>query len=152
LLLLADHAIDAEEYAAAGEMIQKALAVNPWQPEAWAYRAVLAHLRNDSSAESDAREKGLQYWKTNPRVDHLIGRKLAQKYRFAEGSAYQRQALKADADFLPARIQLAQDLLRLGREDEGWQLADEVHQRDGYDVTAYNLVTLRETLSQFQTV
>ena len=47
---------------------------------------------------------------------------------------------------------MAQDLLRLGQEDEGWQLADDVHQRDGYDVTAYNLVTLRETVSQFRTL
>src|ERR1044071_3727871 len=152
LLLLADHAIDAEDFAGAGEMIEKAFAVNPWQPEAWAYRAVLAHLRNDSGGESEAREKALKYWATNPAVDHLIGRKLSQKYRFAEGSACQRRALQFDAAFLPAKIQLAQDLLRLGQEDEGWQLADEVHQRDGYDVTAYNLVTLRDTLAKFQTV
>ena len=152
LLLLADHAIDAEDYAAAGALLDKALAVNPWQPEAWAYRAVLAHLRNDSGAESEARDKALKFWATNPRVDHLLGKKLSQKYRFAEGSACQRRALQFDAGFLDAKIQLAQDLLRLGQEDEGWRLADEVHQRDGYDVTAYNLVTLRDTLSKFQTV
>jgi len=152
MLMLADHAIDAEEYAAAGEMLGKASAVDPWRPEAWAYRAVLAHLRNDTPEENQAREKGLKFWPINPRVDHLIGKKLSQKYRFEEGSAYQRRALKFDAGFLPAKIQLAQDLLRLGQEDEGWQLAEEVHQRDGYDVTAYNLVTLRETESKFQTL
>ena len=152
LLLLADHALDAEDYGAAAELLEKALAVNPWRPEAWAYRAVLAHLHSDSNQESESREKALKFWATNPNVDHLIGKKLSQKYRFAEGSAYQRRALKFDAGFLPAKIQLAQDLLRLGQEDEGWQLGDEVHQRDGYDVTAYNLVTLRETLSKFQTV
>ena len=152
LLLLADHAIDAEEYTAAGEMLDQAFAVNSWQPEAWAYRAVLAHLRNETKAEDEAREKALKFWPTNPKVDHLIGKKLSQKYRFTEGSGYQRRALKFDPGFLPAKIQLAQDLLRLGQEDEGWQLADEVHQRDGYDVTAYNLVTLRETFSTLQTV
>ncbi|PYK98694.1 MAG: hypothetical protein DME19_11450 [Verrucomicrobia bacterium] len=152
MLMLADHAIDAEEYAAAGEMLGKASAVDPWRPEAWAYRAVLAHLRNDTPEENQAREKGLKFWPINPRVDHLIGKKLSQKYRFEEGAAYQRRALKFDAGFLPAKIQLAQDLLRLGQEDEGWQLAEEVHQRDGYDVTAYNLVTLRETESKFQTL
>ena len=152
LLLLADHAIDAEEYAAAGAMLEKVFAVNPWQPEAWAYRAVLAHLRNDSNEEMQAREKALKFRAANPNVDHLIGKKLSQKYRFAEASEYQRRALKFDAGFLPAKIQLAQDLLRLGQEEDGWQLAEEVHQRDGYDVTAYNLVTLRETVSKFQTV
>jgi len=152
LLLLADHAIDAEEYTAAGEMLDQAFAVNSWQPEACAYRAVLAHLRNETKAEDEAREKALKFWPTNPKVDHLIGKKLSQKYRFTEGSGYQRRALKFDPGFLPAKIQLAQDLLRLGQEEEGWQLAEEVHQRDGYDVTAYNLVTLRETFSNLQTV
>ncbi|HXT39379.1 MAG TPA: tetratricopeptide repeat protein [Candidatus Angelobacter sp.] len=152
MLLLADHAIDAEDYDTAGETLDRALAVNPWQPDAWAYRAVLAHLRHDTNGESEARAKAMKFWPTNPRVDHLIGKKLSQKYRFAEGSACQRRALKYDAGYLPAKIQLAQDLLRLGQEEEGWELADEVHQRDGYDVTAYNLVTLRETFAKFQTV
>jgi tetratricopeptide (TPR) repeat protein len=77
---------------------------------------------------------------------------LSQKYRFSEGSAYQRRAVAFDSNFLPARIQLAQDLLRLGDEAEGWQLAEGVHQRDGYDVTAYNLVTLRRSMQKFATI
>src|SRR5213592_4525305 len=114
LLLLADHAIDAEDDTHVQKMLDRALNVNPWQPEAWAYRAALAHLRNDTNSESEARETALKFWKTNPKVDHLIGKKLSQKYRFAEGSAFQREALKFDAKYLPARVQLAQDLLRLG--------------------------------------
>ncbi|MHB8520191.1 MAG: tetratricopeptide repeat protein [Limisphaerales bacterium] len=152
MLLLADHLVDAEEYDDAEKILARALSVNPWHPEAWAYRAVLAYLRNDTNAETTARQTALKYWSTNPRVDFLIGRKLSQKYRFTEGAVYQRQALKFDPGFLPARIQLAQDLLRLGDETEGWELAEEVHDRDGYDVTAYNLVTLRETQAKFQTV
>ncbi len=152
LLLIADHAIDAEEYRQAEKTLARALKINPWHPEAWAYRAVLAHLQHDPAAETHARHQALHFWKTNPRVDHLIGRKLSQNYRFAEGAACQRQALAFDPAFLPARRQLAEDLLRLGEESEGWKLIEDVHQRDGYDVTAYNLVTLRGTLQKFQTV
>ena len=152
LLLLADHALDAEEYEEAGKLLDRALKVNPWHPEAWAYRAVLAHLRNDLPGEKAARATALKYWTTNPRVDHLIGTKLSQKYRFAEGAACQRQALAFDPAYLPARIQLAEDLLRLGGESEGWQLAEQVHKQDGYDVTAYNLTTLRGTMQKFQTL
>jgi len=151
-LLLADHLIDGEEYTAAEKPLGQALAINPWQPEAWDYRAVIAHVRGDAKAESDAREKALQFWKTNPHVDYLIGQKLAQKYRFAEGAAAQRQALESDSSFLPAKIELAQDLLRLGEERDGWALAEEVHRADGYDVTAYNLGTLHDSLAKFQTL
>ncbi len=40
------------------------------------------------------------------------------------------------AKYLPAKMQLAQDLLRLGQEEEGWRLADEVSRADGYNVVA----------------
>jgi tetratricopeptide (TPR) repeat protein len=151
-LLLADHLIDGEEYDEASKSIGKALEVNPWHPRAWAYRTVLAHLQNDAESERKARESALKFWKTNPEVDHLIGKKLSQKYRFTEGADRQRQALRFDSSYLPARIQLAQDLLRLGEEKEGWGLAEEVHRDDGYDVTAYNLVMLQETMSKFATL
>lgn len=152
MLLLADHLVAAEAYAEADKMLNRALRVNPWHPEAWAYRAVLAHLRNDNNGEQEARQKGLRFWPTNPRVDHLIGLKLSQKYRFAEGSVYQRQALAFDPDFLPAQIQLAGDLLRLGNDVEGWKLVDAVQRKDAYDVTAYNLVTLQSTMRKFTAV
>ena len=152
LVLGSDLAIDAEDYVAAEKALERALTINPWHPEAWAYRAVLRHLDNQAEAEAQARERALRFWPTNPKVDHLIGRKLSQKYRFAEGAAIQRQALGFSPSFLPAQIQLAQDLLRLGEEAEGWRLAQEVQRLDGYDVTAFNLATLHETLDKFQTV
>ena len=152
LLLLADHQIDAEDYAAATKNLDAIDEINPVHPDAWAFRAVLAHLRNDAAAETKARETALRHWPTNPRVDHLIGLKLSRKYRFAEGARHQRQALAFDPAFLPAKSALASDLLRLGDEDEGWRLADEVHSRDAYDVAAYNLVTLRDTMRKYATL
>ena len=152
LLLLAEHQIDCENYAGAGDLLDRAVGVNPWHPELWSYRAVLAHLNNDSEASRKHREKALKFWPTNPRVDYLIGRKLSQKYRFTEGAAFQRQALKNDPNYLPVKIQLAQDLLRLGNEQEGWKLADEVHTGDAYNVEAYNLSNLHDHLSKFATL
>lgn len=152
MLQLVDYLVDAEEYDEADKMLDRALKVNAWDPEAWSYRAVLAHLKNDAGTEKTARDNALKYWTTNPRVDQLIGAKLSQNYRFQEGSEHQRQALKFNKDYLPAKIQLAQDLLRLGSETEGWRLAEEVHDADGYDVTAYNLVTLREVMDKYVTL
>ena len=152
LLLLADRSIDAEEFAEARKMLDRVMAVNPWHPAAWAYRAVLAHLQNQPPAETKARQTALKFWPSNPQVDYLIGLKLSQNYRFTEGAAHQSQALLFDASYLPAKVQLAQDRLRLGEEAEGWRLAEEVQKQDGYDVTAYNLVTLHETMGKFATL
>jgi predicted Zn-dependent protease len=151
-LLLAEHLIDAEDYPGAASELDKIGALNPRQPEALALRSVLAHLNNNELTAERHRSDALTDWPGNPRVDYLIGRKLSQKYRFKEGSAAQRRALAIDPTYQPARIQLAQDLLRLGRDDEGWPLVAEVHAADAYDVTAYNLVTLRDELAGFTTL
>jgi tetratricopeptide (TPR) repeat protein len=149
LLQLADHHIDAENYDEAGSILDRVVDVNPGHPDAWAYRAVIAHLKNDFVGEKFARSKALASWPRNPRVDYLIGEKLSAKYRFAEGAAYQRQAREYDPTYLPATAQLASDLLRLGEETEGWALAQAVHERDEYDVEAFNLVTLKDTMNKY---
>ncbi|MGQ0634531.1 MAG: peptidase MA family metallohydrolase [Planctomycetaceae bacterium] len=152
LLLTVEQQIDSEEYASADESLARIAAINPHHPAALACRAVLAHLRNQPEAESRLREAALKFWTSNPEVDHLIGKKLSQKYRFAEGAACQRRALVIDARYRPAKIQLSQDLLRLGEEDEGWRLADEASRDDGYDIIAHNLTVLRDSLAQFRTL
>jgi tetratricopeptide (TPR) repeat protein len=152
LLMVVDHCIDAEDYDEANDTLERIKSVNPWHPDAWSYEAVVAHLKNQSADEKSARQTALKFWTNNPRVDYLIGLKLSQKYRFAEGAAHQRQALKNDFDYLPAKAQLAHDLLRLGEESEGWKLADEVQKQDAYDVEAYNMVNLRQTMSKYTTL
>ncbi len=149
LLLLVDYQVDAEDYTESARLLARVQEINPWDSEAWAFRAVLAHLHNQPQDEKTARQTALKFWPDNPRVDYLIGLKLSQKYRFAEGAAYQRQSLEFDSKYVPAKAQLAQDLLRLGEEAEGWTVAQDVHKADAYDVQAFNLVNLRDALLKF---
>jgi tetratricopeptide (TPR) repeat protein len=150
--LVVEHLVDAEEYEEAEKELKKIEAINPNYPEMWAYRAVMAHLDNKGEEEEKARVAGLKFWTNNPVVDHIVGRKLSQKYRFTEGAAYQKRALEFDPRYLPAKIQLASDLLRLGDEENGWKLAEEVAKNDAYDISAYNLVTLHDTIAKYRAV
>ena len=152
LLHQVDHLIDSEKYGQAGEIIAQVVEINEHRPEAWAYRAVIAHLKGNDKQEQLFRDTALSTWRENPEVDYLIGRKLSEKYRFTEGAAYQRSAIKFDPDFLPARVQLCQDLLRLGREEEGWTLAELAHDEDGYNTLTFNLLNLQDALSKFRTI
>ncbi|MBN1442589.1 MAG: tetratricopeptide repeat protein [Planctomycetes bacterium] len=152
LLHLVDAAIDRESFDEAEGLIDRVLRIQPRRPEAHAYRAVLAHLRGDYAAEAKHRAAALAGWSPLPVVDSLIGRKLSQNYRFAEGAAYQRRALEIDPDHLPAKMQLCQDLLRLGRDEEGWRLVAEVYEIDGYSVVAHNLNVLKDHLAAFRTL
>jgi tetratricopeptide (TPR) repeat protein len=152
LLLQADNLLDREEYAQAETALKKALDVNPKHPRAWAYRSVMAHLTGDKKNEAEYRTQALSSWKTNPEVDWLIGHKLSHQYRFAEGAAAQRRALAFAPGYLPAKMRLCEDLLRLGQETDGWKLADEVFKEDPYSVLAYNLITLHDVIEKFTAV
>jgi len=109
-----------EEYTAAQKTLDSVLAVN-LASRSVAYRSVLVIWRTTQKANQRERESVALLDKQSG-VDHLIGQKLSQKYRFAEGSARQRRRCSSIPVFA-ARIQLAQDLLRLGEEVEGWRLA-----------------------------
>ncbi|QOV88295.1 peptidase MA family metallohydrolase [Humisphaera borealis] len=150
LLFQADNLIDREGYQAAEDILAKVLEINPRHSRAWAYRAVLAHLAGDTTKEQTSRAEALSTWIANPEVDHLIGLKLSQKYRFAEGAAYQRRALEVAQNYQPANVQLCQDLLRLGKDEEGWKRAAAALEADPYNVVAYNLVSLNDVLSKYR--
>ena len=85
LLLHVDQLVDGEHYAAAAARLEQVLEINLFEPLAWAYHAVFAHLQGHPEGERQLRKAALASWPTNPEVDHLIGRKLSQKYRFTEG-------------------------------------------------------------------
>lgn len=151
-LLLAEHLVDAEQFGVAAQKADTVLETNPRNERAWATFALLAELRHDADAALQFREIALQDWPKNPAVDHFLGRKLSQKYLFKEGAAYQRKSLTANPEYLPAKVQLSQDLLRLGEDAEGWKLAREVNEADAYNITAFNLTNLQENIAKFAVI
>ena len=153
LLMLTESSIKRERYDVAKETLEKVESVNPRHPLAAAYRAVLVELEwNDHVAFELEREKALSVWANNPEVDHLIGRVLSDKYRYTEGAESQLRALAMDPGFLPAKLQLALDYLRLGRVEEAWPLAEEVGKADEYNVLAYNLAILEQEMASFASI
>ncbi len=152
LLMQAEQLIDAERYELAKTKLDEVLSINAQQPIALAYSSVLAFLRDDLKQFEALRNQALSTWDANPEVDYQLGKKLSQKYRFVDGAAAQRRALMLQSDYRPAQRQLAQDLLRLGQEEEGWQLAHTVYQADQYDVGSYNLVTLHDELRKYTVI
>lgn len=153
LLMLAESAINYEQFDVAKEKLDQVESLNPRHPLAAAYRAVLVELEwNDHVAFELEREKALSVWAGNPEIDHLIGRVLSRKYRYLEGAKSQERALALDPGFLPAKLQLALDYLRLGRVEEAWPLAEEVADADEYNVLAYNLAILRQEIESFASI
>ncbi len=153
VLLTAENGINYEQYEKASELLELVESVNPRHPLAFAYRAILAELeRNDREGFDRARDSALAVWQKNPQIDYLIGKVLSRKYRYREGAESQKRALEMAPDFLPAKLQLALDYLRLGQVEEAWPLAEEVGAADEYNVLAFNLEILRKEIESFASV
>ena len=152
LMKQAEALMDSESYPQSLSVLEQVEAINPNLPELWALRAAIAHLQGAYNDEGTFRSRALVLRKLNPIVDYKIGKHLSLHYRFAEGSQYQQRALAMDSNFHPARTQLAQDLLRLGKEQEGWEMVALARQADPFHVTSYNLQILRGELAKYQTI
>jgi len=150
LLLRAELHIGAEKYLDAEADIQSVLDLDPAHPTAWALRAATLAITTADAAKVDAaRAEGLRRWPQNPLVDHTLGRVISRAYRFAEGASRQRQALTFSPGYLPAKVQLCHDLLRLGEESEAFELATAIRSQDSYNIQAVNLGTLEKQITTY---
>lgn len=151
-LLRAELLISGEKFVEAEAAVQQVLDFDEANPIGWSLRAVVAHLFHaDEKKMNAARAEALKRWDRNPAVDHTIGRCLSRAYRFAESAGHQRKALELDPKYLPAKVQLCHDLLRLGEEDEAWKLAAAVRTEDGYNIQAHNLGLLEKEMGGYVT-
>lgn len=151
-LLRAELLIGGEKFVEAEAALQQVLDSDGQHPLAWSLRAVVAYLfQADAKKMEAARAEALKRWDKNPEVDHTTGRCLSRAYRFAESVAHQRKALEFDPKYLPAKVQLCHDLLRLGEEDEAWKLAATIREEDGYNIQAHNLSLLEKEMSGYVT-
>lgn len=152
LLLLASYKIDEEDYEAATELAEEVLDTCADHPEAHAFLSAISQIRGRDEAAAEHRSAALERWAENPVVDHTIGLRLARKYRFEPAAEAQKRALDMDPDFAPAKIELAQNLLRTGDEAAAWTAVKEVRKEDPYSVLAFNLERLEKNLNKFTEV
>jgi Tfp pilus assembly protein PilF len=139
---LARHAFELED----SDLLNKELKTLPdWDAEIRALHLARALSGGDARLAEQLHAKALrQSW-----VLHRAGLLLSGRYRFEQGAQLQREALALDPGLLSAKRALAEDLLRAARSEEAWPLLEEVHKLDGYDVTAFNLLELRDRIAGF---
>jgi len=128
------------------DLLKKELKTLPdWEADVRALRLAQALSGGDGKLSEQLHAKvARQSW-----VLHRAGLLLSGRYRFEQGAQLQREALALDPGLLPAKRALAEDLLRAARSEEAWPLLEEVHKLDGYDVTAFNLLELKDRIAGF---
>ncbi len=151
-LVLADLALDEDRRRDAAEAITQALNVNPQSLEALSLQAAIAML-DDRSADFDALVA--KVLAINPKygdVYRVAGAQAARHYRFERAVELTRKALAIDPQSSRAAADLGTHLLRTGDETAARAALDKAFKADPYDVVAYNLLGLLDSLESFTTV
>lgn len=144
--------LDRNETEKALKIIQEALDINPKHTRFRSLQAA-AYFLKDKIADVDKVQQEMLEW--NPYCSDLYripGRVASRHYRFTEAVDFLQKALEVNEEDHEARAQLAMDLLRLGRDEEGREHLNIAFKADPFNVHVFNLLNLMDSLKNFTQV
>lgn len=148
----AERLLDSGQAEEAIEVIDGVLAVNPNELDFLAKKAAAHYLRDEPEAMKAVQDGMLAF---NPEASVAFretGRVAARHYRFADAAAFQQRAVDIDPRDHVARAELAFNLLRLGETDEGRPILEAAFAADPFNVQAYNMLNVLDSLAEFRTI
>ena len=151
-LVLAELALDAGRTSDAKTALARALQINPNSLEAIAIDAAMAFLDARLPDYQTAVARALRIDAGYGEVYRVIGEQLAHHYRFDEAVEMTERATAIDDQNARAAADLGMHRLRTGDEAGARRALDAAFRNDPYDVVAYNLLALLDTLDTFVTV
>ena len=134
------------------EVLDSILSVNPNHLKALGLKAAAFFLLDDSATMQKTQERALAFNGYFSGAFRIPGRIASRQYRFEEGRAFQARALEVDAKDVEARLLLAYDLLRLGKDAEARSELERVFAANPYSVRAYNLLEAADAIDGFVTI
>ena len=150
--LQAEQLLDRNEAHAALAVLDSILSVNPNHLKALGLKAAAFFLLDDPEAMKKMQERALAFNGYFSGAFRIPGRIASRQYRFEEGRVFQGRALEIDGEDVEARLLLAYDLLRLGKDTEARSELEQVFAADPYSVRAYNLLEAADAIDGFETI
>ena len=150
-LFIAELELGDRNTEAARAALERALAVNPNSLAARAMSAAMAYLE-DRIEDFDAEvASALQINPAYGDIYRVAGNHVARAYRFPEAVTLVRRALELDPDNVRAHAELGMHLLRTGDEPGARVALERSFADDPFDLVTYNLLSLMDTLDEFET-
>lgn len=144
--------LQSHELEAALERIDHGLSINPNHQPLRALLATIHYLQDERDAFQDEVDSILDWNPYASDAYKIPGRIVSHLYRFDEAAVLLEKAVSIDPEDHDARTQYALDLLRLGEEDEGRVELDAAFEADPFNVRAFNMLNLLDTLDEFATI
>jgi tetratricopeptide (TPR) repeat protein len=151
-IFLAGQAADVTHHKEARELLAKALAVNPNNIEAHGALAALAFVEDNNDGFEAEAAKVHAVAPQDAGVYRATGELLAHNYRFEEAVAMTRRALALAPRDSQALADLGAQLLRTGDETAARTALETAFEIDGYNVSAFNMLQMLDSLDKFETV
>lgn len=134
------------------DIINKMLAINPVSHTFRAFKASALYLDDELEAMQSLIDEVQEYCPVDTTIFRNLGRFASRHYRFKDGAEFQRQALDIDPEDYAAQVFYGLDLLRLGQEVEARIQLTEAFAGDPYNVQAFNLLEMLDSLAKFAVI
>lgn len=148
----AERLLDSGQAGEALETIETVLAINPNELDFLAKKAAAHYLRDELGAMKAVQDAMLAFNPSASIAFRETGRVAARHYRFADAAAFQQRAVEIDPQDHVARAELAFNILRLGETDEGRPILEAAFAADPFNVQAYNMLNVLDSLAEFRTI
>ena len=148
-LLIAEQAIDSEQYDKVQEEIGKALAVNPKSAESLSLLASINFLRSNTEEFNKYVKQVLEI---NPQYSKLydtLANDCERLRLYKESAGFAREGLRLNPRDWTAMSTLGVNLLRIGEEEEGRATLDKAYEGDQFNVMTVNTLKLLDSFEHF---
>jgi tetratricopeptide (TPR) repeat protein len=151
-LLVAERAIDGEDFTAAAEALDNVAKVRSGTMDEAALRVQLAYESKDAAAVPAALKKVDEIDPRSGRGFRALGQQAAQHYRFDDAAGFARQAVERDPQDSVAHADLGLYLLRTGDETTARAELETSWSLNKSDPVTKNLLDMLDHLETFEVV
>ena len=130
--------------------VERALRINPKDLEALAIKASILFLADRMDELSAVERQVRSLHPTFARFYGQLAMHAVVEHRYVEGVGFAEQSVRVDPDYAEGYAVLGLNLLRIGREDEGYSALKEAWRRDKYDARVLNTLNLYERVFRTQ--
>lgn len=152
LALAAERQIDAEDWPAARETLDRLGRARPGTIEEWTLRAAVAYAENRPAELDAALARVREIDPPSAEGYRRVADRAASMYRVDEAAEFARKAVAIDGDSAPANLDLGLYLLRTGDETGARPVLERAWELDKSNVVTMNLLTMLDSLEKFEVV
>ncbi|MDJ0836286.1 MAG: tetratricopeptide repeat protein [Acidobacteriota bacterium] len=152
LAIMAELNLENDRFEEALDQIEQVLDFNPNHMRFLGLKSAAYFLMGKPEESEQIRQQALLFNPYAAEVLRITGRILSRKYRFKEAAGFQKRALELDPDDALARAYYAFDLLRLGRDEEGYAELKKSFEADRFNVQVFNMLELMDKVQEFVVV